>query len=226
MWEATMSLTHRFNERIGDARAHADHCRLFDAKPDGDRISRLETDAADVACQPVRVLSHDLHGVYAIGLVDPNGSCCPNTVAMQEDHDLADNLLLRPSAHDPLGTHGPNSLDLTKPIGVSLDNVEHLSAEGFDHLLGVDGPDAADHPGGKIFLDALDRTRCRGAHETRLELLAMGAVVDPFAGGRQPLSSGDGGGVADDGHEIAVRARLDARQRTRWTAPAITSRSG
>jgi hypothetical protein len=38
------------------------------------------------------------------------------------------------------------------------------------------------------------RNRC-------LELLAVGAIVDPFAGG-------DDGGVADDGHQIAMSARL------------------
>src|ERR1700730_18290483 len=32
-----------------------------------------------------------------------------------------------------------------------------------------------------VFLDALDGRRRRGAHEARLELLAMGSVVDPFA---------------------------------------------
>ena len=45
----------------------------------------------------------------------------------------------------------------------------------------------------------------------RLELLAMGAVVDPFARGGDPLAGGDRGGVADDGHQIAMAARLDAQ---------------
>jgi hypothetical protein len=44
----------------------------------------------------------------------------------------------------------------------------------------------------------------------RLELLAMRAVVDPFAGCRDPLASRDGGGVADDRDQIAVPARFCA----------------
>jgi len=45
--------------------------------------------------------------------------------------------------------------------------------------LRVDRPDAADHPGAEIFLDALNR-RWRGSLEERsLELDTMGAVVDP-----------------------------------------------
>jgi hypothetical protein len=45
--------------------------------------------------------------------------------------------------------------------------------------------------------------------EAGLELLAMGAVVRPVAGGRNPLASGDHGGVANDGDEIAVTTCLD-----------------
>jgi hypothetical protein len=46
-----------------------------------------------------------------------------------------------------------------------------------------------------------------GADVRRLELLAMGSVVDPFVG--DPLASGDHRGVADDGDQVAVPACLD-----------------
>ena len=39
----------------------------------------------------------------------------------------------------------------------------------------------------------------------------MGAVVDPFARGGDPLAGGDRGGVPDDGYQVAVAARLDAQ---------------
>jgi hypothetical protein len=38
-----------------------------------------------------------------------------------------------------------------KPIGFGLDDVEYLLTEGLDHLLGIDRPDAPDHPGAEIF---------------------------------------------------------------------------
>ena len=38
----------------------------------------------------------------------------------------------------------------------------------------------------------------------------MGTVVDPFARRGDPLAGGDRGGVADDGDQVAVAARLDA----------------
>ena len=64
-------------------------------------------------------------------------------------------------------------------------------------------------PEREILLDALDRGRRRGTQKPRLELLAVGAIVDPFAGGGDPFAGGDRRGMADDGHQIAVAARLD-----------------
>ena len=75
---------------------------------------------------------------------------------MKEDHDLPDDLLLGPGVRDPFGSNRADARDLTKPIGLGLDDVEDLLPEGFDHLLGVDRPDAADHPGAEIFLDPVD----------------------------------------------------------------------
>ena len=93
---------------------------------------------------------------------------------------------------------------------LGLDHIEHFVAERLDHLLGVDRADAADHPGTEILFDAFGRGRRRGAHEARFELLAMGAVVDPFARGGNPFAGGDRGGMSHGGHQFAVPPRLDA----------------
>ena len=45
----------------------------------------------------------------------------------------------------------------------------------------------------------------------RFELLAVGAVVDPFARGGDPLAGRNGRGMADDGHDITMPARLGAQ---------------
>jgi hypothetical protein len=74
---------------------------------------------------------------------------------------------------------------------------------------GRDRANAADHARAKVLLDAFDRSGGGGLEEPRLKLLAMGAVVRPFTGGRNPLAGGDHGGVANDGDEIAVASRVD-----------------
>ena len=81
---------------------------------------------------------------------------------------------------DPLGSNH-NARHFAKAIRLGLDDVEDLLPEGLDHLLGVDRADASDHPGAQIFLDPVDRTRRRGLQKPRLELLTVGAIVDPFA---------------------------------------------
>jgi hypothetical protein len=57
-------------------------------------------------------------------------------------------------------------------------------------------------------IDSVRRWR-RGAHESRLELLAMGMVVDPFAGCGDPLAGGNGRGMSDDRYQVAVTPCLD-----------------
>ena len=206
-----MPLIHRFGQRIGDPGAHADHGGLFDAELHGDGVGGLEADAADIARQAIRVLGHDLDGVGAIGLENPHCPRRADAMAVQEDHDLADDLLFGPGIGDALGANLANPSHLAQPVRLGLDDIEYLLAERIDHLFGVDRPDAADHPGAEVFLDAVNRCRRRCAHEARLELLAMGVVVDPFARRGDPLAGGDYRGVADDGDQFAVATGLDAK---------------
>ena len=206
--QSAMTVVHRLGQRVGDPGAQPDHRGLFDAELHGDRVGGLEADAADVAGKPIGVLGHDLDGVGAIGLVDANRPRGADAMAVQEDHDLPDDLLLGPGVRDAFGPDRPDARHLPQPIRLGLDDVEHLLPEGLDQLLGIDRPDAADHAGAEIFLDPLDRTRRRRLEKPRLELLAVRAVVGPFARRGDPLAGGDDGGMADDGHQIAMAARL------------------
>ena len=206
--QPAMTLVHRLGQGVRDPGAQPDHRRLFDAELHRDRIGALETDASNVPCKPIGILGHDLDGVGAVGPKDANCPGGAHPVAVQEDHDFPHDLLLGPGIRDPLGPNRADARHLAQPIRLGLDDVEDLLPEGLDHLLGVDRPDAADHPGAEIFLDPVDRTRCRGLEKPRPELLTVGAIVDPFAGCGDPLAGGDDGGVADHGHQITVSARL------------------
>ena len=179
--QSAMTLVHRLGQRVGYSGAQSDHGGLFDAELHRDRVGALETDASDVPGKPIGVLGHDLHGVRAVGLEDANRPGGSDPVAVKEDHDLPDDLLLGPGVRDPFGSNRADARHLAKPIGLGLDDVEDLLPEGLDHLLGIDRPDAPDHPGAEIFLDPVDRTRRRGLEKPRLELLTVGAIVDPFA---------------------------------------------
>ena len=206
--QAAMTLVHRFGQRIADARAHPDHGRLLDAELHRDGVGGHETDAADIAREAVRVLRHHLHGIGAVGPEYPHRPRRADAVAVQEHHDLADHLLLGPGIGDALRPDTADAGHLAQAFGLGLDDVEDLLAERPDQLAGVDRADAPDHPRAEILLDALDRGRLGGAHEARLELLTVGAVVDPLARCGDPLPRSHHGGVADHRHQVAMPPRL------------------
>jgi hypothetical protein len=81
---------------------------------------------------------------------------------VQEQHDLANHLLLCPTGDDARRTLWPDPGDLTQAPGLLLDNIEHGFAKGAHELPRIDRPDAADHAGAEIFLDTLDRRRRGG----------------------------------------------------------------
>jgi hypothetical protein len=112
---------------------------------------------------------------------------------VQEHHDLADDLLVGPGRRDLGRALGADAAHLAQPPGLGLDDVEDGRAELLDQALCIDRANAADHARAEVSLDALDRRRRRRPEEARPELLAVGAVVHPFAGGGDPLPGGDRG---------------------------------
>jgi hypothetical protein len=106
---------------------------------------------------PVRVLRDELDGVGAVGLEDPHGAGRADAVGMQEQHDLADDLLVRPAGDDPLGALRPDAGDLPEPARLLLDDVEHGLAERLHEPLAVDRADALDQARAEVALDALER---------------------------------------------------------------------
>src|SRR6202022_933934 len=112
-----------------------------------------EADATDVPGQPVRVLRDELDGVGTVVLVDAHRARGADAVAVQEQHDLTDDLLLGPTANDALRPLRADPGHLAQAARLLLDDVEHGVAESAHQLLGVDRPDAADHARAEILLD-------------------------------------------------------------------------
>jgi hypothetical protein len=134
-----------FRKSIADAGAGADHRRLLDTELPGDLIGALEADAADVTGEPIWVLGDDANGVGAVGLEDAHRAGRADTVAVQEDHDLADGFLVGPCGDDAVGALRRDAVDLVQALGLLLDDIEHRLAERPDQLLGVDRADTFDH---------------------------------------------------------------------------------
>ena len=207
--QAAVAVIHRLGQREGDAGPGSDHRRLLDPEPGRDLVGALEADAADVAREPVGVFGDHLDGIRAVGLEDPHRPRGADAVAVQEQHDLADHLLVGPAAPDALGALGPDPGHLPQALGALLDGVEHALGERLDQLAGVDGADALDHAGAEIAFDALERGRRGGLEEGGLELEPVGPVVDPGAAGLDELAGADRGRGADHGHQLPLAADLD-----------------
>ena len=210
-WQAAVALVHGLGEPVGNARANADHGILVDADLHRDLVGGAEADAADVAREPVGVVADDLHRIGAVGLVDPYRPRGADPVRVQEQHDLADHLLLGPAGDDARRALGADAAHLAQPVGLLLDDVEHLLAEARGQPLGIGRADAADHAGAEILLDALQRRGRAGLQERGPELQPVLAVVGPGAGDLDELAGRDQGGVAHHRHEVALAAGLDAQ---------------
>jgi hypothetical protein len=149
--QAAMPFAGGLGQGEGDAGPDPDHGRGLDAELLGHEIGGAEADAADVTRQPVGVVGDHLHRIAAIGLVDPHRPRGADPVGMQEQHDLADRLLLGPAGDDARRPLGSDAGDLAQAIRLGLDQLEDGLAEGTDQLLGVDRADAADHAEPRYF---------------------------------------------------------------------------
>src|SRR5882762_7645160 len=124
-----MPLVHCLGERVGDTGSHADQCGLLDAELSRDLVGGAEADAADVASQAIGVLRDELDRLGAIGLVDAHRARGANTVAVQEQHDLADDFLFSPAANNTLSTLRADPGHLAQSARLLLYDVEHGIAE-------------------------------------------------------------------------------------------------
>jgi hypothetical protein len=106
---------------------------------------------------------------------------------------------------------GPDAVDLAQPVRRCLDDVKDLFTKGAHELFGIDRSHASNHARGQVFLDAIGRGRRRGPQKPRFELLPVGAVVDPIARSRDPLTGGNACGMADHGHDITMTTRPGAQ---------------
>ena len=80
--------------------AHAIHSRSLDQRRRVFLFRTAMASARRCATSTVGVLGDHPHRLRAVGLVDPHGPRGADPVNVQEEHDLADDLLLGPAGHD------------------------------------------------------------------------------------------------------------------------------
>ena len=128
---------------------------------------------------------------------------------LEEDHDLADRLLVRPAGGDALCAQRTDTLHLAQTSRRPLDDVEDGVAERRHQTLGVGGADALDQARSEIALDPGRRARRRHLEVERAELRAVLARRLPAAARLHVLAGGDRRSDADHGYRLAAAAQLD-----------------
>jgi hypothetical protein len=106
-------------------------------------------------------------------------------------------------------TFGTNPVKLRQPFGGLLNDVKDVFLEGLDQLFSKVWSNTFDHPRTEILFHAFEGTGWDDAEGLRLELQAVGPIVDPDALALNILARGDGRCRADDGNQVAVATDLD-----------------
>ena len=132
-------------------------------------------------------------------------------MALQEDHDLADGLLLAPAGRDATETRLPDAIDLEQALRRALDDIEDVLAERCDQPAGEVRADPLDHARAEIAPDALDGGGRHHLQEAGTELQPMLAVLLPLAAGLDALAGMHLGRRAQHRDEISMAAHLDTK---------------
>ena len=155
--EGAVAFAFEFFERVQDAGVDALRAGGGQAEVARDLVRGLETDAFDLAADAVGFGGQDFLRVLAVGLDDADAQGVRHAVGLQEDHDLAQGLLVIPGGLDGFRPSGADAVDLAEAAGLVRDDVEGAHAETGDDLVGVGLADAFDEAAAEVFTDAVDR---------------------------------------------------------------------
>jgi hypothetical protein len=94
--------------------------------------------------------------------------------------------------------------------GLGLDDVENILAKGFDHLLGLDRPNAAIYYSAEVLFNSIYGSRSRCLHELIFELLLpMAKIIIPLARCSDPLTSVNDRSMALNYQQMLMHQRSD-----------------
>src|SRR3982074_2962218 len=105
-----MAVRNGLHQRVRDAGSSPKHGILRNAKPLCQLVCSLESDTADVACKTIWIFLPERARGGTVCLENADRPRRTNAMTLQEDHDLADRLLIRPTGRDPLQPYLTDSL--------------------------------------------------------------------------------------------------------------------
>ena len=114
-----------------------------------------------------------------------------DSVAVQEEHDLADLHSFMPSLRDPLPALWPDPINRFQVSRVIAYHFQYFRAEVADQLFRQHWPNPFYKASAKVPFNTLTRGRRRRFQELGLELKPMLFIPDPPTPARQPFPGAD-----------------------------------
>ena len=205
--EGAVAFAFEFLERVQDAGVDALRAGGGQAEVARDLVRGLEADAFDFAADAVRFGGEDFLRVLAVGLDDADAEGVGHAVGLQEDHDLAQGLLVVPRGLDGLRAAGADAVDFAEAARLVGDDVEGADAEAGDDLVGVGLADALDEAAAEVFADAVDGGGQARAERAHAQLRAVRGMAFPVTADVDGLAALQASHVAEDDDFLAGLGR-------------------
>jgi len=141
-------------QRICDPSPRPEHRGLLDSELLGVGVGGLEPDAVDVPGKAVGVLCDQGDGVRTVGLINTDGPSGADSMALQEDNDLPDDLLLRPAGYDALDLDKADARELGETATRMVKNHNGLLVKKQQGVIAMQG-----NPGPFLVCSAPFRSR-------------------------------------------------------------------
>src|SRR5581483_3054071 len=140
-----------------------------------------EPNASDVLRQDIGICAQSFYGAFAVGFVDPHRAARPDSMGMEENHDLADDFLFGPRRLDPPTPFRADTFDFLQPGGVVVDNIKNPLAEFSHQLAGVRRANPLNHSAGQVFFNPFARGRWCAPKQLGPELQPKLTILRPAA---------------------------------------------
>ena len=154
-----MAFAFKFLERVQDAGVDALRAGGGQSKITGDLVGRLEANPFDLATHAVGFVGEYLLRVLAVGFHDANAEGVGHAIGLQEDHDLAQSLLVIPRGLDGLRAPWSDTIDFAEAARLVGNDIESADAELRDDLVGIGLTDTLDESAAEVFADAVNGGR-------------------------------------------------------------------
>ena len=139
-----MPVLGQFVEGIQQTRPQPDKPVLLDTKLGGNDIGGFESNPPDVIGQTVWILRNDRYTFRSILFIDPCCMGCGHVLPLQEQHDVLDFFLLRPTPFYRFNPLLSNVRNRDQLIRVGLNDLQCVLAELIHYKLRKLRPDAFD----------------------------------------------------------------------------------